>query len=305
MRPKSSPIHARAADLPPRGAAARRDQPRAAARAGLGADAIKHRLANRTADFRPGEGCTHSGSRPPHSRAPLGRGAPRVRSRCCPQPPLGRGSAGSCGPSIPWSSTYRCLAAVRAARDGIRVHRPRRLDPEDCDRPPVHSRDHRAPHPHRPGRGAFHPRARARPRRSRVPEAARPGRRVRGRTGRDIAAATEPHRLAKLLRRHEPGSTRTTTPLEEDFYLLVTTAGLPRPEVNQTLARTPSTSSGERASWWSKPTAAPPTTADRSAKGRSPRRLARRPRLRDARFTWHQVHHRQAEVLAALRAKLA
>ena len=190
------------------------------------------------------------------------------------------------------------------AREGIRVHRPRGLDREDFRR-------------HRSIPVTKIPRTLidlAEVLSTRALERAVDEAEFLKRLDQEaLEAALDRHRarnganrLAKLLRRHEPGSARTTTPLEEDFYLLVTTAGLPRPEVNQTLG---------------------PYTVDflwRESKlvvetdgGASHNRGSQRERdaRRDAwlaahgcetlRFTWRQVHHRKAEVLAALRARLS
>ena len=112
--------------------------------------------------------------------------------------------------------------------------------------------------------------------------------------------------LRSALRRHEPGTTRTRTTLEETFFVLVMAAGLPQPEVNVRIG---------------------PFTVDfffresnlvvETAGGASHNRGAQRERdaRRDAwlaaagyetlRFTFNQVHSHPAEVLAALRAKLA
>jgi len=112
-------------------------------------------------------------------------------------------------------------------------------------------------------------------------------------------------RLRRVLRRHEPGSTRTRTPLEEAFYVLVAGTTLPQPEVNATVG---------------------PLTVDflwrehglvvETDGGASHDRAAQREEdsRRDAvvaaagyetrRFTWHQVHRRPAEVMAVLEARL-
>lgn len=112
-------------------------------------------------------------------------------------------------------------------------------------------------------------------------------------------------RLRAALCRHEPGTTRTRTTLEEAFYELVTASGLEQPEVNVAIG--PFTVDF----LWREPGVVVETDG-----GASHDRAAQREEdsTRDAllaaagyetlRFTWHQVHDRPAEVLAALEAKL-
>jgi len=112
-------------------------------------------------------------------------------------------------------------------------------------------------------------------------------------------------RVRRALRRHEPGTTRTRTALEEAFYVLVLASGLPQPEVNVALG--PLTVDF----LWREPGLVVETDG-----GASHNRAAQREEdsRRDAllttagyatlRFTWDQVHDRPEEVLAALEAKL-
>lgn len=110
---------------------------------------------------------------------------------------------------------------------------------------------------------------------------------------------------APCLRRHEPGTTRTRSPLEEQFLVLTSEAGLPPPEVNADLGPY------EIDFLWREERLAVETDG-----GASHNRPAVRERdaARDAwlaanhyeslRFTWRQVTERAEEVLGALRAKL-
>lgn len=112
-------------------------------------------------------------------------------------------------------------------------------------------------------------------------------------------------RLRRVMSRHDPGTTRTCSPLEEKFLLLIREAKLPRPLVNQAL--------GPYIIdflWPERRVAV--ETDGRAAHERSSAR--ERDYRRDAwlhandylplRFTWSQIHRRPAEVLAALRPKL-
>ncbi len=122
--------------------------------------------------------------------------------------------------------------------------------------------------------------------------------------------ARRPHRpgaarLRKLLAAHEPGSTRTRSPLEEDFLALVRSTSLPRPLVNEQLG--PYTIDF----LWSRERVAVETDGRDSheraaARERDYRRDAwlNANGYRPLRFTWQQVHHRPDEVLAALGAAL-
>lgn len=112
---------------------------------------------------------------------------------------------------------------------------------------------------------------------------------------------TRAARLRRVLDRHRPGSTRTRTPLEEAFFTLVRRAGLPQPLVNQPLG--PYTIDF----LWPEQRIAVETDG-RAAHERAAAR--ERDYGRDAwlhangylpmRFTWHQIHEREREVLAAL-----
>ena len=112
-------------------------------------------------------------------------------------------------------------------------------------------------------------------------------------------------RLRATLRCHNPGSTRTRTPLEEDFYVLVMANGLPQPLVNEDLG--PFTIDF----LWPEQRLAVETDGGASHnRGAQRERDARRDAWLAARdyetlrFTWNQVHYRPGEVLAALEAKL-
>lgn len=126
--------------------------------------------------------------------------------------------------------------------------------------------------------------------------------------GRALAEALERNRgrrgaarLRATLARHEPGTTRTRSELEESFFLLVRRAGLPQPEVNARLGP-----------WtidflWRDRCLAVETDGARSHDRRGQRESdsARNAWLiandyRPLRLTWAQVHHRPEEVLAAL-----
>ena len=119
--------------------------------------------------------------------------------------------------------------------------------------------------------------------------------RNRGRTG----AA----RLAATLARHDPGSTRTRSALEEAFLLLTRRAGLPQPEVNARLGP-----------WtidflWRERRLAVETDGGRSHNRKRQRESdsARNAWLiandyRPLRLTWVQVTTRPEEVLEALKA---
>ena len=112
-------------------------------------------------------------------------------------------------------------------------------------------------------------------------------------------------RLRRVLSRHQPGSTRTRSFLEEAFLLLTREAGLPQPLVNEALG--PYT-----IDFLWRPDRVAVETDGRSAH----ERIAARERdyRRDAwlhaqgylplRFSYEQVTSRPAEVLAALRPKL-
>jgi len=188
-------------------------------------------------------------------------------------------------------------------RRGIRVHRPRHLDAEDV------TRRHKLPvtSVHR----TLIDLAETLSTRSRE-RALDEAEFLRLLDLADVRASIQRHRgrngaarLAKVLTRHEPGATRTRTALEEDFYVLVSTAGLPKPEVNVPLG--PFTVDF----LWRDSRLAVETDGGASHDRRSQRERDSR---RDAwlaaadyqplRFTWDQVHNRPAEVLAALRAKL-
>lgn len=191
----------------------------------------------------------------------------------------------------------------RHQRDGLRAHRPGRLDAADTTH-------------HRAIPVTTVPRtlidlAGALPRRSleravdeaeflgllHQPEVEQALERNRTRTGAG--------RLAACLRRHEPGGTRTRSELEERFLALVREAALPQCEVNARLGPY------EIDFLWRDQRLAVETDG-----GASHNRAAARERDagRDAwlarngyeclRFTWRQLTERPGEVLGALRAKL-
>lgn len=188
-------------------------------------------------------------------------------------------------------------------RDGIRVHRPRCLDPEDTSRRrgiPVTS----LPRTLIDLAEVLSTRSLERA----VDEAeflkllnedklAEALERNHGRTGAK--------RLRRTLGRHEPGTTRTRTKLEESFFLLVKDSQIPQPEVNVPIGRftvdflwrdrglvveTDGRASHDRA-------------AQREEDSRRDAVLAA-DGYETLRFTWHQVSGRPREVMAALRAKL-
>ena len=131
-------------------------------------------------------------------------------------------------------------------------------------------------------------------------------------TQREVDAALQRNRtkagatrLATVLERHTPGTTRTRTPLEEKFYRLVQAADLPQPEVNVKLGRytvdflwreaglvveTDGGASHDR-------------HKQRERDSRRDAYLTTRG-FRTQRFTWHQVADREEEVLAVLDALL-
>ena len=112
-------------------------------------------------------------------------------------------------------------------------------------------------------------------------------------------------RLQRTLHRHQPGTSRTRTKLEEAFYVLVTASALPQPEVNVPIGRLTVDF------LWREHGLVAETDG-----GASHNRAAQREEdsRRDAvlaaagyetlRFTWDQVQRRPAEVLAALSARL-
>jgi len=112
-------------------------------------------------------------------------------------------------------------------------------------------------------------------------------------------------RLATVLERHRPGSTRTLSPLEEAFFTLVTSARLPRPEVNVRLA-------GYTVDFLWRDRGLIAETDGRASHDRLSQR--ERDSRRDAvlstagfhteRFTWAQVTRRPEEVLGVLRPLL-
>ena len=112
-------------------------------------------------------------------------------------------------------------------------------------------------------------------------------------------------RLAKVLERHRPGSTRTRSPLEEAFFTLVISARLPRPEVNVSLA-------GYTVDFLWRDHGLVVETDGRASHDRLTQR--ERDSRRDAvlstagfrteRYTWTQVTRRPEEVLSVLRSLL-
>lgn len=119
------------------------------------------------------------------------------------------------------------------------------------------------------------------------------------------ATRTGAARLKTTLARHEPGTTRTRSQFEEAFLALTRQAGLPQPAVN-----------AELGPWiidflWREQRLAVETDG-----GRSHNRMGQREAdstrnawliahgYRPLRLTWSQVLHRRSEVLAALRAGL-
>ena len=131
-------------------------------------------------------------------------------------------------------------------------------------------------------------------------------------TQREVQPALERHwgrpgtaRLAGLLKSHVPGTTRTRTPLEEEFFLLVRAAGLPQPEVNVKL--------GPYTVDFLWPEARLVVETDGGASHDRPAQRERDSRrdaylatagYRTARFTYGQVLDRPGEVLSVLDALL-
>jgi len=112
-------------------------------------------------------------------------------------------------------------------------------------------------------------------------------------------------RLRKVLARHEPGATRTRSPLEEAFLALVRRAGLPQPRVNAKLG--PYTIDFL---WPDQRIAVETDGRDAHERDAGRERDYRRDAwlntngYRPLRFTWEQVHGRPDEVLGALDAVL-
>lgn len=112
-------------------------------------------------------------------------------------------------------------------------------------------------------------------------------------------------RLRKLLTTHEPGTTRTRSPLEESFLQLIRQTGLPQPLVNEELG--PYTIDFL---WPQERVAVETDGRDSHERAAARERDYRRDAwlnandYRPLRFTWLQVKHRPDEVLAALGAAL-
>jgi very-short-patch-repair endonuclease len=206
-------------------------------------------------------------------------------------------------PVDPWVIDVSVAARRARVRDGLRVHRPRLLAPEDVARRraiPVTSvartlvdiaevvsrRSLERALDEAEYLALLHP-----PRLQETLE----------RNHARVGAA----RLASCLRRHEPGTTRTKNALEEAFLTLVLDAGLPQPDVNIRLGPY------EVDFLWREERVAVETDG-----GASHNRATNRERdaerdawlatagYRPLRFTWRQVTERPDEVLAALRAEL-
>ena len=126
--------------------------------------------------------------------------------------------------------------------------------------PPGYSRDHDPTHPHRPRRGALHTCARTR--QSMRPSSSALDSAGTARRTERIAAGTAPP-AGQALRATSPAPP-AQHPARGGLLPTRHDRRPAAPEVNQNSARTPSTSSGANASWSWRPTAAPPTTAERS-----------------------------------------
>ena len=188
-------------------------------------------------------------------------------------------------------------------RDGVRVHRPRHLDPEDVTH-------HRGVPTTTVGRTLIDC-AEVLGSRSleRILDEAE-YLRVLDRSA--IGATLVRHRgragtaqLSKVLARHQPGSTRTRTPIEESFFLLVRRSGLPQPLVNARLG--PYTIDflwpEQRIAVETDGRAAHERAAARERDYRRDSWLTTEG-YRPLRFTWHQVHGDEQGVLGALHAVL-
>jgi very-short-patch-repair endonuclease len=270
-------------------------------RSGLGAEAIKHRV--RTGRFSLLHRGVYAVGSAPGTRerrwvaAVLACGEGAVLSH------LSAAALWQLRPVDPAVLDVSVQRGGRRSRDGLRIHRPRRTDARDTT--------HLRAIPLTTVPRTLIDLAETIARRSleraldeaeylnllHQPDLEAALERARGRTG----AA----RLTACLRRHEPGTTRTRSPLEEVFLLLVREAGLPQPEVNVRLG------SYEVDFLWREQRLAVETDG-----GASHNRASARERdgQRDAwlaaagyfplRFTWLQVTQRAGEVLGALRAKL-
>lgn len=268
---------------------------------GLGAEAIRHRVSTgRLSRVRRG---VYGVSGAPPTRE--GRWMAAVLA-CGDDAVLSHLSAAAL-----WRLTERDPAVIdtslpgrsRRLHEGLRVHRPRHLDPEDCTRRtgiPVTTVA-----------------------RTLIDLAEVVGSRSLERLldeaeylglldQRELAEALERNhtrsgaaRLRATLGRHEPGTTRTRSPLEEAFLRLTRKAELPAPEVNEPLGPY------KIDFLWRAQRVAVETDGRRSH-DRSAQR--ERDSARDAwltangyrplRFTWQQVNQRPEEVLAALRTAL-
>lgn len=187
----------------------------------------------------------------------------------------------------------------RRTRDGVRVHRPRRLDPEDAT--------HHRGIPTATVARTLIDCAEVLGSRSVeriVDEAEYLGllnpSELEGALARN-RSRTGAARLGKVMGRHQPGSTRTRTPLEESFFEIVRRAGFPQPLVNAKLG--PYTIDflwpEQRIAVETDGRSAHERTAARERDYRRDAWLTREG-YRPLRFTWRQVHDDEQGVLGAL-----
>ncbi|MBA2794824.1 MAG: DUF559 domain-containing protein [Thermoleophilaceae bacterium] len=195
------------------------------------------------------------------------------------------------------------IPTKRRSRDGLRVHRPRHLGLEDIDRRrgvPVTSIPRTLIDLAESVGSRSLERAVDEAEYLRLLDRPALERALKRHGGKGGAA-----RLRATLARHEPGTTRTRSQLEEDFFLLARRAGLPQPEVNARLGP-----------WtidflWRHQRIAVETDGGRSH-NRARQRESDSTRnawlianhYRPLRLTWAQVTDRPGEVLAALHAAL-
>ena len=219
-----------------------------------------------------------AGGSPPTQRTAVGGGSARVRASGALLSHLSAAAMWAIRRRDPVVIDVSLAArSGRRSRDGIRLHRPRSLRPDDIT-------EHRGIPVTTVARTlidlatvARRPLAGARPRRGRIPEAAGPPRprgraRARRQGRREPAEGPGPPRA-----RHHP----YPQPAGGGLSPAIRRAGLPAARWSTCgSAPTPSTSSGPTSAWRSRPTAARAHDRERRPRARlPPRRLARGQRL--------------------------